>query len=129
MFISIPGITNTVYDLFDVHQGDNPPLIRTKNFFSLAEIVIKVEKDHYVAARSIFTLWATLSEFGGLQYILTIIFAFISGMFSYNMPENMVAAKLYQKKFKDSEPTPLPTENALTTYFADCWMCKLCCRD
>ena len=45
-------------------------------------------------------------------------------MFSYNMPENMVADKLYRKKQKysprNSESAKLPTENAFLVYFADC---------
>ena len=117
-------MTDTTEHFFSFHQTPNPPVENTEDFFSMAEIVIKVEKDHYRVSRSVFTFWTLLSEYGGLQGILISIFGGISLMFSYNMPENMVADKLYRKKQKysprNSESAQLPTENAFLVYFADC---------
>ena len=117
-------MTDTTHDIFSFHETAYPPVKNTADFFTMAEILIKVEKDHYLVSRSVFNFWTLLSEYGGLQGIMISIFGIISHMFSYNMPENMVADKLYRKKQKysprNSESTKLPTENAFLVYFADC---------
>ena len=95
LFIALAGQTENNYNFFTLEESVTNELL-DQNFYTMFKIVIRTDETQYTTRRSIFTFWTLLSEVGGLYGILFSGFSYVSSIFSFNKPENMIANELYR---------------------------------